>query len=88
MQKGWIPHPLFPIYLDRVHRTKHGSDTGVYDHEGRFIPFAFEEIFSKFDRDNKGGLSWNDIQEVRLCVWSQACKASSCASNTALLHYL
>lgn len=60
----WIPSPLFPINLDRMHRTKHGSDSEVYDTEGRFVPEKFEEIFSKFDRENKGGLSWRDIQEM------------------------
>lgn len=35
-----------------------GSDTGVYDSEGRFVPQKFEEIFSKYDKDNKGGLTY------------------------------
>ena len=38
----------------------------VYDTEGRFVPEKFEEIFSKFDRTNKGGLSWDDIQAMIL----------------------
>lgn len=61
---SWLPHPGMPIYLDRMHRTKHGSDSEVYDTEGRFVPEKFEEIFSKYDSQNKGGLSWNDIQEM------------------------
>jgi len=61
---SWLPNPLFPIYLDRMHRTKHGSDSEVYDTEGRFVPQKFEEIFSKYDKENKGGLSWRDIQEM------------------------
>lgn len=62
--KTWIPDPRFPIYLDRIHRTKHGSDSEVYDTEGRFVPQKFEEIFSKYDKGRKGGLSWRDIQEM------------------------
>ncbi|EFJ40618.1 hypothetical protein VOLCADRAFT_69295 [Volvox carteri f. nagariensis] len=62
--KSWIPDPRLPIYLDRIHRTKHGSDSEVYDNEGRFVPEKFEELFSKYDRDNKGGLGWRDIQEL------------------------
>ena len=34
----WLPDPLFRIYLQRINRCKHGSDTGTYDAEGRFVP--------------------------------------------------
>ncbi|GIL80563.1 hypothetical protein Vretimale_16017 [Volvox reticuliferus] len=63
-QKTWIPDPRLRIYMDRIHRTKHGSDSEVYDNEGRFVPEKFEELFSKYDRDNKGGLGWKDMQEL------------------------
>jgi peroxygenase len=36
----------------------------VYDTEGRYVPQKFEEIFSKYDEGNKGGLSWDDIQRM------------------------
>ncbi|BGP19787.1 hypothetical protein JCM10213_003096 [Rhodosporidiobolus nylandii] len=55
---GFLPDPFFRVFLKNGHRSKHGSDTGVYDSEGRFIPAKFEEIFSKFDKDGKGGLTF------------------------------
>lgn len=58
----WPPHLGFPIFVSGIHRTKHGSDSETYDTEGRFVPDKFEAIFSKFDRDNKGGLNWDDIE--------------------------
>ncbi|CAG8521626.1 3779_t:CDS:2 [Ambispora gerdemannii] len=60
-QPYWIPNPAFLIYTDNIHKGKHGSDSETYDSEGRFVPEKFEEIFSKYDRDNKGGLNLMDI---------------------------
>lgn len=62
--KGWLPHPLFPIYLERAHRTKHGSDSEVFDTAGRFVPDKFEAIFSQHDKEGKGGLNWADVQAL------------------------
>jgi peroxygenase len=57
---GW-PDPLLRIYVDNIHKAKHGSDSGVYDTEGRFIPQKFEEIFSKWDKDQDDFLSLRDL---------------------------
>lgn len=45
---GWLPDPFFRVYLANVHKDKHGSDTGTYDTEGRFVPQHFEDIFAKY----------------------------------------
>ncbi|KAK5075199.1 hypothetical protein LTR64_001404 [Lithohypha guttulata] len=58
---GFLPDPFFRIYLDKIHKDKHGSDSMTYDNEGRFKPQNFEDIFSKYDRGNKGGLTVGDL---------------------------
>ena len=68
---GWFPRIsflAFPIYVDRMHRTKHGSDAGVFDSEGRFINPSFEAIFSKHatakGEDGQPALSRADVRWV------------------------
>ncbi|GAA5869536.1 hypothetical protein JCM1840_004451 [Sporobolomyces johnsonii] len=61
---SWIPDPFLRVNTNNGHRAKHGSDTGVIDTEGRFVPAKFEEIFAKFDEDNKGGLTF--IEGVKM----------------------
>lgn len=57
---GILPDPLFRVYLDNIHKDKHGSDTGAYDNEGRFIPQKFEDFFAKYG-SQKDGLTALDI---------------------------
>ncbi|KAM9874677.1 hypothetical protein VDGL01_11234 [Verticillium dahliae] len=57
---SWIPDPRLPVYVDRIHKDKHGSDTGTYDTEGRFVPQKFEDIFAKY-ADGEDYLTIRDI---------------------------
>lgn len=50
---GYLPDPRFPIYVARIYKDKHGSDSGTYDTEGRFVPQKFEDIFAKYAGDRK-----------------------------------
>jgi len=58
---SWLPDVWFRVWVRPIHKAKHGSDTGVYDKEGRFVPQCFEDMFSKWDEEDKGSLSWLEL---------------------------
>ncbi|GAV66680.1 Caleosin domain-containing protein [Cephalotus follicularis] len=55
---------LFPIEVKNINKAKHGSDSGVYDSEGRFVPSKFEEIFSKHARTNGNAFTSDELMAM------------------------
>ncbi|KAM7254700.1 hypothetical protein ACFE04_019941 [Oxalis oulophora] len=54
----------FPIEVKNIQMAKHGSDSGVYDSEGRFVPSQFEEVFKKHARTNGNALTSDELMEM------------------------
>ncbi|KJZ77925.1 hypothetical protein HIM_02562 [Hirsutella minnesotensis 3608] len=63
----WVPDPFFRIYLAKIHKAKHGSDSGTYDTEGRFVPQKFEDMFSKY----ADGRDFMNVADVRRLLHGQ-----------------
>lgn len=59
--QGLVPDPFFRLDMRRIHKAHHGSTSGSFDAEGRFNPQAFENIWAKYDKSGKGGLTFNEI---------------------------
>lgn len=73
--KNWVTHFLpdlrFPIYVDRIHKDKHGSDSNSFDDEGRFVPQKFEEIFLKYAKgdETRQSISKREVMQYMGGQW-------------------
>ncbi|CAM8948115.1 unnamed protein product [Rhodiola kirilowii] len=53
-----------PIEIDNIKFAKHGSDSGVYNTEGRFVPSKFDLIFARHANTNPNALTASELQEL------------------------
>ena len=58
---SYLPDPFFRIYVDSIHKAKHGSDTGIYDSDGHLRHALYEELFDKFDGSGTGSLGVSEL---------------------------
>ncbi|KAL8535922.1 hypothetical protein ACS0TY_011536 [Phlomoides rotata] len=54
----------FPIEVKNIHLSKHTSDSGVYDKEGRFVPSKFEDMFSKHACTHPHALTSEELSKL------------------------
>lgn len=66
----FLPDPRFPVYVSRIHKDKHGSDSESFDNEGRFVPQKFEEIFQKYATGDKQSISKGEVLNYFKGQWN------------------
>lgn len=54
------------VHVDEADTTtfQHGSTTGIYDSEGRFVGETFDNTFAKWDDDQDGALCLHDLFQM------------------------
>ncbi len=56
-------YPTFTLYLPRIDAGLHGSDSGLYDNEGRFDLQKFERWFTVWDKNGDGALGVSELAQ-------------------------
>lgn len=72
----WKP---LEINIENIKAGKHGSDTGVYDADGRLDKSRFEAIFTQHDADKDGCLTRDEV--ASMLTANRTDKAGSVASK-------
>jgi hypothetical protein len=70
-QTNWLPHPLFAINIDNIHRSRHGSTTATYDLDAEIDMHRFDAIFAKY-AEGKEYLTLRTLYNV----WAGQCCAN------------
>ncbi len=52
------------IDTSRIHLARHGSDTGIYDKNGRFSPARFRALFRRHDPKGHGALGASELARM------------------------
>ena len=52
---------VFSLNITNINKSIHDSDTGIYDKEGNFNEQTLRDLFSKFDTNQDGALSEEEI---------------------------
>ncbi|KAF8434814.1 Caleosin related protein-domain-containing protein [Boletus edulis BED1] len=68
---SYIPDPFLRIYIETIHANKHGSDSGAFDTEGRFVPCKFEDMWTKYTATNPRGVPRTSMNVYELWLFTR-----------------
>jgi len=68
---GYLPDPFWRIYITTIHAGKHGSDSGIFDNEGRFVPSKFEDMWTKYSQKHPKGMPRTELNMLELVLFLQ-----------------
>ena len=54
-------YPTLTLHIRSIEAGIHGSDTGIYDDNGVFVPEKFEAWFKTWDQDGDGALNLKEL---------------------------
>ena len=55
---------LFTVKTATIHQGIHGSDTGIYDKKGNYVPEAFQALFTNYDRNRDDVLDEDEFDAL------------------------
>ncbi|WJX16748.1 plant seed peroxygenase [Trifolium repens] len=64
LNQDGVIYPWETYQVKNIQLGKHGSDTGVYDSEGRFVASKFEEIFIKHAHTHPNALTYDELKQL------------------------
>ncbi|CAM0944325.1 unnamed protein product [Alopecurus aequalis] len=53
------------IYIENIQKGIHGSDTGSYDAQGRFVQAKFDAIFTTYAKAEPNALNQTELEDMR-----------------------
>jgi len=56
-------YPALTIDLSQIQKSKHDSDSDIFDKDGHFDQAKFDELFERYDKNRDGALDGDEISD-------------------------
>ena len=83
----WLPDPFFRLYIRYIHKTEHGSHTGVYDMDGEFDQHIFDKIMDRYSSGRRSGQRYFTGKALRNMIKGQRLSYDPFGSMAAIFEW-